>query len=401
MNVRSTSDKIAIAGGGLGGLACALALAQRGFSVIVLEQAQEFGEAGVGLQVAPNALHVLDALGVKSAAIHQALIIERWLFRDAISGEIIADIPCGEPLAHRFGNLYALAHRADVHGALLKACRAFPQLELRTSARVADYGLDGKGVSVLLASGERVSAAALVGADGIHSAVRQHIVKDGDPTPSGAKVYRAVIPAEQMPKEMQHPYPLLWGGPGLHIIYYPMRDWKVFNFGATVVTGETSVDEDNDAPPEEPLELCASSCEAALRVMQVPKSFRRFMISHRQPVENWSDGPVTLLGDAAHPMVQYLAQGAAMALEDAICLAVTVEEADGDYISAFQHYQAKRIVRSARVQLSSLAMDRILHAKGVERLVRNDLFAGRTMAEHYKRFAWLYTQPNYVRPATQ
>ncbi|MFM9967369.1 MAG: FAD-dependent monooxygenase, partial [Burkholderiales bacterium] len=248
-----------------------------------------------------------------------------------------------------------------------------------------------------LSSGERIKADALIGADGVHSVVRQRIVNDGDPLPSGAMIYRAVIPAEQMPKDLQNPYPIMWVGPGTHIIYYPVRDWKVFNFGATIVTGASSVDEESDAPPAEALPLFEHGCDIPLRVMRIPKSFKRYLIRHREPTENWTHGAVTMIGDAAHPMVQYVAQGAAMALEDAICLAVCLDELDGDYAKAFTRYQDIRIVRASRVQMSSHLMDKIYHARGVARRVRNSLFEGRTTDEHYNRLAWLYTAPPYVK----
>lgn len=393
----SPHGPVAIAGGGIGGLACALALARRGFRSVVLEQAREFGEAGVGLQVAPNALHGLDALGVGARAKQDAFLIERMVMMDAVSGEEIVNIPCGEEFRRRFGNPYAVAHRADVHGALLEGCRARPLVELRTGCRVTGFDLGDGGVSVQLASGARIEAGALVGADGVHSAIRRRIVDDGEPMASGAVIYRAVIPAAEMPKDLQNPYPVLWAGPGTHIIYYPVRDWKVFNFGATVVTGQTSIDEEEEALPEEALPLFSRNCDTPLRVLRIPRRFRRYLIRYREPVDNWSMGPVTLLGDAAHPMVQYIAQGAAMALEDALCLGVAVDACGGDFDQAFKRYQAVRIVRSARVQISSLLMDRIYHASGVARLVRNSLFEGRTMAEHYGRLAWLYTAPPYVR----
>lgn len=392
---------VAIAGGGIGGLACALALARRGFGSVVLEQAREFGEVGVGLQVAPNALHVLDALGVGARAKEDAFLIERMVMMDAVSGEEIVNIPCGEDFRRRFGNPYAVAHRADIHGALLEGCRAQPLVELRTSSRVTGFAIGDGGVSVELASGVHIEAGALVGADGVHSAIRRRIVNDGEPLASGAVIYRAVIPAAEMPKDLQNPYPVLWAGPGTHIIYYPVRDWKVFNFGATVVTGQTSIDEEGEALPEEALPLFSRNCDTPLRVLRIPRRFRRYLIRYREPVDNWSLGPVTLLGDAAHPMVQYIAQGAAMALEDALCLGVDVDACRGDFAAAFKRYQAVRIVRTARVQISSLLMDRIYHASGVARLVRNDLFEGRAMAEHYERLAWLYTAPPYgerVRP---
>lgn len=389
---------IAIAGGGLGGLACALGLAQRGFRTLVLEQAREFGEVGVGLQVAPNALHVLDALGVGMQAKKNALLIQRMVMMDGVTGEEVINIPCGDEFRARFGNPYAVAHRADIHGALLDGCRSSTRIELRTRCLVTGFDIEDSGVSVALESGERIEALALVGADGVHSRIRQLIVDDGEPVASGAIIYRAVIPADEMPKDLQKPYPTLWAGPNTHIIYYPVRDWTVFNFGGTVVTGQTSADENGEALPDEVLPLFCRNCDTPLRVMRIPKRFRRYLIHYREPVENWSAGPVTLLGDAAHPMVQYIAQGAAMALEDAICLAVAADESDGDLPSAFQRYQSIRSVRAARVQLSSLMMDRIYHAAGVARLVRNSIFEGRIPAEHYDRLSWLYTAPPYVKP---
>ena len=381
---------VAIAGGGIGGLACALALARRGQRCIVLEQSREFAEAGVGLQVATNALHVLDALGVGDAVKRRALLIERMLMMDGVTGEQVVDIPCGEGFVRRFGNPYAVAHRSDVHGALLEACRSDAKIELRTQSRVLGYEEEAQGVRVMLAEGPALRAAALVGADGVYSTVRKAVVGDGDPLASGAIIYRAVIPAADMPKDLRHPFPTLWAGPGTHMIYYPLRDWSMFNFGATVVTGQDEVDEASEAGLDEVLPLFSANCDAALRALRVAKRFRRFVIRHRPPVDNWSRGPVTLLGDAAHPMVQYIAQGAAQALEDALVLAESVAAANGDFTGAFQRYQSIRIVRSARVQISSLMMDRILHASAVERRVRNSVFSGRSAAEHYERLAWLY-----------
>ncbi len=260
---------IAIAGGGIGGLACALALAQRGFKSVVLEQARNFGEVGVGLQVAPNALHVLDALGLGERVKKDAFLIERMVMADAVSGDEILNIECGEAFKKRFGNPYAVAHRADIHGALLDACREQNLVELRTSSRVTSYEEREGGVDVLLSSDESIKADALVGADGVRSVVRNRIVNDGEALPSGAMIYRAVIPAEQMPRDLQNPYPILWAGPGTHIIYYPVRDWKVFNFGATIANGATSVNEEEDALPAETLPLFEHGCDTPLRVMRI------------------------------------------------------------------------------------------------------------------------------------
>ena len=308
------TQPVAIAGGGIGGLACALALARKGFRSLVLEQAREFGEVGVGLHVAPNALSVLDALGVGAAAKKNALMIERLLMMDAVTGAEVANIPCDARFERRFGNPYAVAHRAHIHGPLLDACRAHKLIELRTSSRVTGFELQSTGVSVELDGGERIAAAALIGADGVASNVRKCIVRDGDPLPAGAIIFRATIPAAQMPKDLQKPYPTFWGGPDWHMIYYPISDWTTFNLGCTVLTGQDKLSEAEEFAPDVVLPYFVGRCEIPDRVLRIPKSFRRFVIVHREPVDNWTMGMATLLGDAAHPMVQYIAQGAAMAL---------------------------------------------------------------------------------------
>jgi salicylate hydroxylase len=210
-------------------------------------------------------------------------------------------------------------------------------------------------------------------------------------------IFRATIPASEMPGDLQHPYPTFWAGPGWHIIYYPISDWSMFNLGCTAPTETGTLAEAEDAEPHAVLPSFPQACEIPARVLRIPTRFRRYVIVHREPVENWSLWRATLLGDAAHPMVQYIAQGAAMALEDAICLSNAAHECDGDFTQAFRRYQDLRIVRTARVQISSLMMDRLNHAKGIERQVRNSLFEGRSAEKHFDRLAWLYVAPPYVK----
>src|SRR4029079_12229677 len=256
--------------------------------------------------------------------------------------------------------------------------------------------LQSPGVSVGLDGGEPIAATALIGADGVFSNVRKRIVGDGAPLPAGAIIFRATIPAAEMPKDLQKPYPTFWGGPNWHMIYYPISDWTTFNLGCTVVTGEAKLGEAAEFAPEAVLPYFVDRCEIPDRVLHIPKSFRRFVIVHREPADNWSVGPATLLGDAAHPMVQYIARGAAMALEDAVCLGNIAHECDGDFSAAFRRYQDIRIVRTARVQISSMMMTKLNHAKGVERRVRNSLFEGRTTEQYLDRLTWLYRAPPYV-----
>jgi 3-hydroxybenzoate 6-monooxygenase len=388
---------VLVAGGGIGGLATALGLARKGFRAIVLEQAPQFGEIGAGIQLAPNAWHAIDALGVGELVKREAVFIERVLMMDGMSGEAVIDIPVDEKFRRRFGNPYAVTHRADIHGSLLDGCKAEPSIELRANARVTGYSVDGSKVLVKTASGESIEGAALVGADGGRSVIRDGIVGDGEPPESGHMCYRAVLRAEEMPKDLRWPAATLWAGHNTHIVHYPLRGWKLFNLVATVVREKIGTGHNEEAPPEEVLPLFAHNCDKPMSIMRVPNVFRRWMLRFREPVDNWTRGPVTLLGDSAHFMLQYLAQGAAMALEDAVCLAACADVAGGNFEQAFAEYQALRLVRASRVQISAKMLGLVFHAAGVERLVRNDIYQGRTPERYYDALEWLFTAPDYVR----
>jgi 3-hydroxybenzoate 6-monooxygenase len=388
---------VVIAGGGIGGLAAALGLARKGFRAVVLEQAAQFGEIGAGIQLAPNAWHAIDALGVGELVKREAVFIERVLMMDGMSGETVIDMPVDEKFRKRFGNPYAVTHRADIHGSLLDGCKAQSSIELRASARVCGFEAGSDGVLVRTENGESIEACALVGADGGRSVIREAIVGDGEPPESGHMCYRAVLRAEEMPKELRWPAATLWAGHDTHIVHYPLRGWKLFNLVATVVREKAGSGHNEEAPPEEVLPLFAHNCDKPMSLMRVPKVFRRWMLRFREPVGNWTRGPVTLLGDAAHLMLQYLAQGAAMALEDAVCLAACADAAGGDFRKAFLDYQKQRLVRASRVQISARMLGLVFHAAGVERLVRNDIYQGRAPERYYDALEWLFTAPDYVR----
>jgi 3-hydroxybenzoate 6-monooxygenase len=398
LSAARNAKPVVIAGGGIGGLACALGLATKGFKVVVLEQAHAFGEIGAGIQLAPNAWSALDALGVGELVKKEAVFIERLLLMDGISGERVIDIPLDQRFRARYGNPYAVTHRADIHQALLDGCKAKPQLiDLRTDSRVDGFDIETSGVSVRLAGGARIAAAALVGADGWHSAVREQIVGDGEPPVSGHLCYRAVLSVDDMPKDLRWPAATLWAGPNTHIVHYPLRGWKLFNLVATVVREQAGSGHNEEAPPEEVLPLFAKNCDKPLSILRVPKSFKRWMLRFREPTDAWTHGPVALLGDAAHLMLQYLAQGAAMAMEDAVALAVAAAETDGDFTAGFRRYQELRLVRASRVQISSQLTGLLYHAAGAARLVRNDIYQGRSAERYYDALDWIFTAPDYVR----
>jgi salicylate hydroxylase len=390
---------VVIAGGGIGGLAAALALARKGFRSIVLEQAPQFGEIGAGIQIAPNAWHALDALGVGALVKKEAVFIEHLLMFDGISGEKVIDIPLDRRFARRFGNPYAVTHRVDIHGSLLDGCKALPELiELRTSTRVTGFDILGKEVLVKTEK-ENLVGAALVGADGLRSVVRDAIVGDPLPTSTIHKCYRAVLDIDDVPKDLRFAAATLWAAHNTHIVHYPLRGWKLFNLVATNIGQEISSGHAEKARPEEVLPQFAHYCDKPLKLLRTPKEFTRWMLRYRDPVGNWVRGPVALLGDAAHLMLQYMAQGAAMAMEDAVALGVCADEADGDFEACFLRYQEMRIVRASRVQISANSLvGQIFHVPdGLQRLIRNDIYLGRSPDRYYDALEWVFAPPDYVR----
>jgi len=391
---------VLIAGGGIGGLAAALALARKGWRSVVLEQAPQFGELGAGIQIAPNAWHALDALGVGGRVKRDAVFIERLLMFDGVSGEKVIDIPLDKRFAKRFGNPYAVTHRADIHGSLLDGCKAEPELiQLRTDCRVAGFHDDGKQVAVKTQSGQTFVGAALIGADGGRSVIRERIVGDKLPLITGHMCYRAVLQANEVPKDLRFAAATLWAAHNAHIVHYPLRGWKLFNLVATVIGKHTSGGHNELAMPDEVLPFFSHYCDKPLELMRTPKEFRRWMLLHREPVPNWTQGRITLLGDAAHFMLQYMAQGAAMAMEDAVALGSAVDAADGDFEKAFPEYQRMRLVRASRVQISANRLiGQIFHVPdGVERMVRNAIFGGRRPESFYDALDWVFSAPDYVR----
>ena len=382
---------ILIAGGGIGGLATALGLAQKGYPSLVLERAPELGEIGAGIQLGPNAFHAFDYLGVGDAARKMAVYVDRLRLMDAMTGEDIASIPLDEPFRKRFKNPYAVVHRGDLHGVLVRACRENPRIELRTSAEVVGYEQRGESVRAVLKSGEKPQGSALVGADGLWSAVRAQLVGDGAPRVTGHTTYRSVIPTEQMPEDLRWNAATLWAGPKCHIVHYPLSGWKVFNL---VVTCHNDAPEPVAGVPvsrDEVLLGFQHVSERARKIIEHGRDWKLWVLCDRDPILNWVDGRVTLLGDAAHPTLQYMAQGACMAMEDAVCLSHEVAAASGDSARAFEAYRANRVHRTARIQIESRIIgDHVYHPSGGHAALRNAMMRSMSAEDFYDNLQWLY-----------
>jgi len=380
-----------IAGGGIGGLAAALGLARKGFASIVLERAAELGEIGAGIQIGPNAFHCFDALGVGDQARAKAVYIDNLRLMDAVQGEMIAEIPLQEDFRQRFGNPYAVVHRADLHGVLLEACRAHRLIELRTRHGVSSYQQDGNSVQVECENHETIIGSALIGADGLNSIVRQHLVGDGAPRVSGHTTYRSVIPTEQMPQDLRWNAATLWAGPKCHIVHYPLNGWKLFNLVVTYHNDVTEAVAGKPVHKEEVYRGFEHICARARQIIEIGDDWKLWVLCDRDPILNWVDERVALLGDAAHPMLQYFAQGACMAMEDAVCLARMFERHNENIETALDNYQRQRRVRTARVQLDSrLIGDYIYHPHGAAAEVRDHVMSRLSPDEWYDRLEWLY-----------
>lgn len=356
----------------------------------MLEKAPRLGEIGAGIQLGPNAFHAFDHLGVGDAARAMAVYIERLQLMDAMTGEAICHVPLGEAFRARFGNPYAVVHRGDLHGVFLRACEESPLVALRTGAEVVGYAQEGGGVSALLADGERVGGRALVGADGLWSKVRRQLVGDGAPRVSGHTTYRSVIPVEDMPEELRWNAAALWAGPKCHIVHYPLSGWKLFNL---VVTYHNDAPEPVAGKPVEAEEVRRGFehiHDQPRRILEQGRDWKLWVLCDRDPVLEWQDGRVVLLGDAAHPMMQYFAQGACMAMEDAVCLADCLA-AEPDVERALAAYRDRRVDRTSRVQLQSrLIGDHIYHPAGAHARLRNTLLGARTDEDWFDSLQWLY-----------
>ncbi|MES2958635.1 MAG: 3-hydroxybenzoate 6-monooxygenase [Pseudomonadota bacterium] len=385
----SRSLTVLVAGGGIGGIATALALARRGFAVKVLEQSAQLGEIGAGIQLGPNGFAAFDALGIGEIARARAVYTDAMVMHDALDERLVGRIPTGAAFRQRFGNPYAVIHRADVHGSLLEGAMATGRIEVVTSTAVQRVEQDGDGVTVFDANGGRHLGLALIGADGVKSAVRQQFVGD-EALVSGHVVYRAVVDKHDFPADLQWNAASIWVGPNCHLVHYPLRGGEQYNVVVTFHSRDKEQWGVREGSRAEVQSYFDGICPRARQLIDLPKDWKRWATADREPIGQWNFGRITLLGDAAHPTLQYLAQGACMAMEDAVTLGEALRFHHNDFAKAYVLYQHSRVARTARIVLSAREMGRIFHAKGVERLVRNDLWKGRTPERFYDAMEWLY-----------
>ncbi|HLJ33109.1 MAG TPA: FAD-dependent monooxygenase [Ktedonobacteraceae bacterium] len=378
-----------IVGGGIGGLTTALALSRKGYSAHVIEKAHEFGEIGAGIQIAPNGSRMLDDLGILDKIRTLAVYPQRMILVDALSNKTLTTLDFGEKFQLAYTYPYLVMHRNDLLTNLLQACRKSDAITLETKREVVAIEDLGDGARVRCADGSTLECNALIGADGLWSTVRKYVIDESDPVCAEFVAYRGAIPAGEVIEHGGLDTIRYWIGPNLHLIQYPLRRGELYNQVAVFKSYHYRADSDDWGTNDELEEHFARTHESVRRALLKVKRDRRWPLFDRLPADNWTRHNITLIGDAAHPMLQHIAQGACQALEDAVGLADAIATHDGDVSRAFLAFQEARIPRTARVQRTARLFGDIIHSDGVGAMLRNVLLSQRA-PDDYTYTDWFY-----------
>ena len=390
---------ILIVGGGIGGLTAALALARDGYQVRVLEKAAQFAELGAGLQLAPNATRILSRLGVLDRVLDAGVRPRRLLLRSAVTADELTALDLGEPFAARYQAPYVVMHRSDLLAILYEACQA-AGVELCPDSDVRAVTDGADAATAECADGTRHDGAAVIAADGQHSVVRRLFTAD-QPVCSGFAAYRGTARIDQVTARSGLDEVVAWIGPDLHFVQYPLRAGQIYNqvavFRSPKYAACPGLADGQWGGPDELDEAFQACCPQVREATGFLWRDRWWPMYDREPLAVWTRGRIALLGDAAHPMLQYLAQGACQAIEDADALARALAACPGRELigQALAHYAATRATHAARVQRTARTWGDIWHVSGVGALLRDELFRRRP-ADDYSYTDWLYGP---VRPS--
>jgi salicylate hydroxylase len=389
---------VIVVGGGIGGLSAACALSRKGLRVRVLERASEFGEVGAGIQIAPNCTRILSEYGLLDAAKRLGVLVENMVMKDALDGTELTRLDLRDMEA-RYGFPYMVIHRSDLHGLFLRACRE-AGVDLRTSKQVVAYSSTGGGARVTLADGSAQEARLVIAADGLHSVARK-LLADDAPVNSAYVSYRGAVPIDMVRQnDVSETDVVVYVGPNFHFVQYPLRGGEMFNQVAVFESPKARAGEEDWGTPDELDTAFAGACENVRKGLPLMWRDRWWRMFDRDPIPTWVYGRVALLGDAAHPPLQYIAQGAIMAIEDGYVLAehVAAAGAGEDWDGALAAYEAVRAEHCRRVVLASRAWGELWHLDGDKRLRRNAILRGRDTYD-YSFVDWLYDRTALVPDA--
>jgi salicylate hydroxylase len=389
-----STDQVIMAGGGIGGLGAALMLARRGVKVRVLERSPEFGEVGAGLQLAPNITRMLKDAGIFDKIAPVSVFPKRLVFMNAKTGEQLTTLDLADA-EKRYGAPYIVLHRSDLLNALLEAAQAEENITLHTDSKVEEIEDRGDQVVVRTAGGTEYTGELLLGADGLRSRVREEIIQD-EPICSGYVAYRGAVPVEDVDRRMSMDEVVVWMGPGMHLVQYPVRAGKLYNQVAVFRSQEYLDGKEDWGTPEELDRTYAGMCESVRVAIPSLQRNARWPMYDREPASTWTKGRVSLLGDAAHAMLQYLAQGAGQSLLDGAALARALPGlGEGPWSSdalagALHAYEDERVAFAGTVQSTARTWGDIWHVDSyVPMILRDEVFRSRDVYD-YTFVDWLY-----------
>jgi salicylate hydroxylase len=384
---------IIVAGAGIGGLTAALALARTGFRVALFEQAAELSATGAGIQLSPNAARLLIELGVGEHLRPAAVTPQYLSIHRAQSGTELTRMPLGRDMERRFGAPYWIVHRGDLQAALLAAVRAVPEITLTLGTALQGFTARQDGVTVRIKGDTPLEAqgAALIGADGLWSKTRHALGDTAAPRFSGRVAWRATVPTAAMPEAFRDPAVHLWLGRDAHLVHYPVTGGTVTNI---VAIANASRPHEGWSAPATPADVLrrfdpAHWSEAARDILRRPQAWLAWALCERPPSRQWGRGAVTLLGDAAHPMLPFLAQGGGMAIEDALVLGDCLARSD-DTPAALRAYESLRQPRTARIQEAARFTGGIYQMGGPLAFLRNAIMSGTGGERLRARYDWVY-----------
>jgi len=391
----SSSRTVVIAGAGIGGLTAALTVARHGYRVVLLEQAERLEETGAGIQLSPNASRILIALGLRERLAGHLAVPQEVTVANARTGRVLARVPLGEAAEKRYGAPYWIIHRGDLQSALREAVQAHPDIILRLGTHVDDFAISGNGITVAARSREEAieeRGVALIGADGLWSRLRARLGHSEPPRFAGRTAWRALVPADAVARELSTPTVNLWFGRGGHLVHYPVKAGRLIN--AVAIMRDDWREPGWGAPAERAEVLArfgARSWRGAPReILGAADRWLKWSLYDAPPLQTWGRGPVTLLGDAAHPMLPYLAQGAAMAIEDAAVLGQCLGQASDSPADGLRLYERRRLARTAQAQRAAHHTGTLYHLSGVAGLMRTIALAAMNEERLISRYDWLY-----------
>jgi salicylate hydroxylase len=388
------TKSIVVAGGGIGGLAAALALAREGLPVHLMEKASGFSEFGAGIQLGPNVVKVLQKWGQMDALKSVASFPPQLEVRNAMSSVLLGVLPLGTSMESQYGAPYATIARADIQGLLLNAVREMDLVQLQLGSEVTAVEQQADAVTVRTSRDQTVQTPLLVGADGVWSSIRPHVVKDGPPRVTGHLAFRAMLPQSELPDKLRTQVVTAWMGPDFHVVQYPVRQGEWMNIVAIVhgtVMGDPTLWE-HSANAGELRSRLANAGNGLLDLIHAIPAWRLWALSDRPPMrgaDEHANGRIVLVGDAAHPMRPYLAQGAGMAIEDAANLAQVMSGHPQDIAAVLQQFAQRRWKRNARVQARAIRNGQIFHLRGPVKVGRD--LSIKLLGSRLMDVPWLYS----------